>query len=78
MHARTHTHTHTHTHMPCKQSNLQPRNTYAHKHYKYRLAFTFITSYIMTVSSVMSLGQKNIMQFISFGRGHPIVFKVKY
>ena len=55
-----------------------PTNTHAHKHYYYSLAVTFITSYAMTVSSVRSLGQKNIMQFISFGREHPVAFKIKY
>jgi len=65
--ARGHTHTHTHTyiyiytHLPCKQPNLQPPNTHAHKHYNYSLVVTFIKSYIMTVSSVRSLGLKNIM-----------------
>jgi hypothetical protein len=32
----------------------------------------------MTVSSVRSLGQKDVMQFVSFGRGHPVVLNIKY
>ena len=64
-----HTHTHTHTQMcTCTQPNLQTQNTHAHRHYYYSLAVIFITSYVMTVSSVRSLGNKNIMQFIGFGR----------
>jgi hypothetical protein len=32
----------------------------------------------MTLSSVRFLGQKDVMQFVSFGRGHPVVFNIKY
>jgi hypothetical protein len=63
----THTHTHVNTH--------STKPTHAHKHYYYSFAVTFITSYVMTVSSVRFLGMKNIMQFIGFDREHPVVFK---
>jgi len=59
-----------HTH-PTKPTNPK----HAHKHYYYSLAVIFITSYVMTVSSVRSLGKKNIMQFMGFGREHAVVFK---
>ena len=69
-------HMHTHTQMcTCTQPNLQTQNTHAHKHYYYSLAVTFTTSYVMTVSSVRSLGKKNVVQFIDFGREHAVVFK---
>ena len=58
------------------QPNLQSKkHTHAHIHYYYSLAVTFIASYVMTVSSVKSLGKNNIVQFIGFGREHPVVFK---
>jgi len=59
----------------CTQPNLQTQNTHAHKHYYYSLAVAFTTSYVMTVSSVRSIGKKNIVQFIDFGREHAVVFK---
>ena len=72
MHMRTHTNTQMCTRT---QPSLQTQNPHAHKHYFYSLAVTFTTSYVMTVSSVRSLGKKNIMHFIGFGREHAVVFK---
>jgi len=69
-----HTHTHTHRCAYAPNQTYKPK-THAHKHYYYSLAVTFTTSYIMTVSSVRSLGKKNIIQFIDFGREHAVVFK---
>jgi len=57
---------------PTKPTN--PKHTRT-KHYYYSLAVAFITSYAMTISSVRSLGKKNIVQFIGFGREHAVVFK---
>ena len=57
------------------QPNLQTQNTHAHKHNYYSLAVTFTKSYVMSVSSVRSLGKKNVVQFIDFGREHAVVFK---